>query len=101
MDMKLKDTDYLKNEAENIGMAELAMLSAINYLSASKFGIDGLITLQEKIKSIESSLWVLVPLAIKGNVEIFNDQFSQLKKSIDNYSDAILLLRNINETNNK
>lgn len=93
--MKFKNPDDLIEYANGIGMSSVSKISAINYLAATKMGIDGLLTIMNTISGIECNLWTLVPLAMNGDTETFKKIEQNVKESFDNFVRATLALRDI------
>jgi hypothetical protein len=93
--MKFKNPDDLVEYANDIGMSAISKISAINYMAATKMGIDGLLTVMNTISAIECNLWTLVPLAMNGDTETFQKIEQNVRESFDNFVGATLALRDI------
>lgn len=94
--MNFKNEEDVQKDAKIIGMGIISKLSAINYLSATKMGIDFLITFESQIIEIECGLWSLVPLAINGRKEIYHQHLEHIQNKINTLLAAIKTIGALN-----
>lgn len=94
--MKFKPKESLKEHFEILALGDISKMSSINYLARTNVGIDGLVTLDAKIKELEAGVWSLLPLGLSDDEAMFDNQaehVTQLLKSIITAGRAMRLVK--------